>query len=945
MKNFKALLLGAVSLAMVGGTALAQNGFSVGGVGSFEGEGANPFTSIGYPSVPSYLAAKAKGYAKTPEDATLWADANTADNASNSSTQINGASCSTATYGVLSSSCSGTCVNLQRDAFSDRHAFNKANSCLTPSSYDNLADYQSAIASNKGYGLTSTDAALWAEAKTSAIYTNYCAPAACNTLTKTAFLAVKDKHSLFVIARDNRAATPTTNGTLFYADLTDTGVVVPSPWTAAPYQGWLMSYLNDKNNNQTGNTPTNSATHPFSGSSSWKTKITNLAEADVAIWVIQQIADGNSGYLPADLSSQLLASAGLSTSIANNATYVANATSNVASKTAAELDTTAKISAWISALVPPTFADASAITLNKNEPDVNSANTVLVSSMSATDANGAATSFSLTGASSSNFAINASGQITNTASLAPATYNFNVVATDNNSVDSIPRVVSVIVNATPTIAFTCTDATQQVGYTCSPTASDADSGDTLSYSWNGGQPSWLTLNTSTGVITGTPNTATTYDNISITVSDSKISASSAAFSILVNPNNAALASTAASSAANGTLTKAELDTLLTNFSATPGVPLTNAVNLDYVEHCIAAYSSPTPQQVVNCAKVATPTGAAVFNVAGKLNGAYSGAVSVADLTSAGIDSFDTTSGDQNVITFLNSNQCGSDFTSSCSAALSSSICGSDGASPCQNASIVSAAGTATQAQILAYVRDALASYIVKVADTATQAPSQSGDSCGSVTVNGPAVCNNSAFTCSANKGWAKGSANGFTNFSKSIGNVGSGNQNFDVTYTAKSWWGLPGYTRTVTQNLQLSVGSGVTTAYSKHSFGARNDAIAMIAKACFAQSGNPTIMTQAQINATSGIGFSGGYWFLPTSEMPASAWPNSNANPWGGGSLKYWFQYGSNPGFSSSKSLKVYYNYYGINTSNGKKLITRTDNDNFNPSGSVWCKRTACGSN
>ncbi len=70
-------------------------------------------------------------------------------------------------------------------------------------------------------------------------------------------------------------------------------------------------------------------------------------------------------------------------------------------------------------------------------------------------------------------------------------------------------------------------------YTFRPSASDSN-GDSLTYS-AANLPDWLSLNAATGALSGTPTAADigTYSNITITVSDGRLSASLPAFSIAV----------------------------------------------------------------------------------------------------------------------------------------------------------------------------------------------------------------------------------------------------------------------------------------------------------------------------------------------------------------------------------------------------------------------------
>ncbi len=89
-------------------------------------------------------------------------------------------------------------------------------------------------------------------------------------------------------------------------------------------------------------------------------------------------------------------------------------------------------------------------------------------------------------------------------------------------------------NRAPTISGTPpTTATAGVAYSFTPTASDPD-GNTLVFSAIG-LPSWLSLNVSTGRLSGTPSAGNvgTAANIRITVSDGTLTASLAAFSIQV----------------------------------------------------------------------------------------------------------------------------------------------------------------------------------------------------------------------------------------------------------------------------------------------------------------------------------------------------------------------------------------------------------------------------
>lgn len=108
---------------------------------------------------------------------------------------------------------------------------------------------------------------------------------------------------------------------------------------------------------------------------------------------------------------------------------------------------------------------------------------------------------------------------------------------DGNDTVSLPQfsiTVNSIPNAVPVISGTPSSTVEEgSSYSFAPTASDAD-GQSLSFSISN-KPSWLSFNTSTGALTGTPSSSDvgTASNIRITVSDGITSASLPAFSINV----------------------------------------------------------------------------------------------------------------------------------------------------------------------------------------------------------------------------------------------------------------------------------------------------------------------------------------------------------------------------------------------------------------------------
>ena len=87
-------------------------------------------------------------------------------------------------------------------------------------------------------------------------------------------------------------------------------------------------------------------------------------------------------------------------------------------------------------------------------------------------------------------------------------------------------------NVAPVISGTpATSVAVGVAYRFAPTASDENRG-TLSFSISN-RPAWLTFSSATGVLSGTPTAANvgTYSNIQIRVSDGKLSAGLAPFTI------------------------------------------------------------------------------------------------------------------------------------------------------------------------------------------------------------------------------------------------------------------------------------------------------------------------------------------------------------------------------------------------------------------------------
>jgi hypothetical protein len=120
---------------------------------------------------------------------------------------------------------------------------------------------------------------------------------------------------------------------------------------------------------------------------------------------------------------------------------------------------------------------------------------------------------------------------------AGTTSDIRISVSDGNATASL-NAFSITVgntNRAPSISGTpVTNIDEGNAYIFAPVSSDPD-GDTLIYSISG-LPSWASFDNSTGTLSGTPNSnsAGTYDNISISVSDGSTTASLGAFSITVN---------------------------------------------------------------------------------------------------------------------------------------------------------------------------------------------------------------------------------------------------------------------------------------------------------------------------------------------------------------------------------------------------------------------------
>ncbi|HVF18510.1 MAG TPA: putative Ig domain-containing protein [Steroidobacteraceae bacterium] len=127
----------------------------------------------------------------------------------------------------------------------------------------------------------------------------------------------------------------------------------------------------------------------------------------------------------------------------------------------------------------------------------------------------------------------ATGRLSGTPSGTGTTSSIVISVSDGKvsaSLAAFSITVSAAANAAPSVSGTpATSATVGAAYNFQPSASDAN-GDTLAWTIEN-RPSWLTFNTATGRLSGTPTTAGTASNIIIRVSDGAATATLPAFAI------------------------------------------------------------------------------------------------------------------------------------------------------------------------------------------------------------------------------------------------------------------------------------------------------------------------------------------------------------------------------------------------------------------------------
>jgi hypothetical protein len=160
----------------------------------------------------------------------------------------------------------------------------------------------------------------------------------------------------------------------------------------------------------------------------------------------------------------------------------------------------------------------------------------------ASDADGNALGFSIHNRPSWATFSTTTGRLNGTpASSAAGTYsNIEINVSDGKASSALPAFTITVTASAPTNSLPVISGTAPASinagsmYSFRPSASDAD-GDALTFSI-ANRPSWANFSTSTGQLSGTPDSANvgTYSNILISVSDGKSNVSLGAFSITVN---------------------------------------------------------------------------------------------------------------------------------------------------------------------------------------------------------------------------------------------------------------------------------------------------------------------------------------------------------------------------------------------------------------------------
>jgi len=393
----------------------------------------------------------------------------------------------------------------------------------------------------------------------------------------------------------------------------------------------------------------------------------------------------------------------------------------------------------------------------------------------------------------------------------------------------------------------------------------------------------------------------------------------------------AVAAVASASSADA-VTDTQLETIIAAGSVSNSAfgDLANLANFetDYIRDCMG--STVTANQVSGCVTGGTSTKLTTQKISGMITGDYSGTPSVADFEAAGLASADTASGNQNVITFLKKSVCGTNGTTSCSAALGASYV---------DASLVASkgSGSSTQTALVNYLKDALLEYNKAVIDTTPPPATASGASCGSISLNVPAVCKvNPAFSCTVESGWTM--AANMQTISKNWGS-NYGTVSAQITITRNPWWGGSAYSRAITTSATLSNGGSLT--YSFHYNGGNHPGFSSDMDNCFDAGGQML----AEDNYSDAPSFSNGGWHsyqtyvLPEGNVNRDrAWWNSRSQGDTVGPTCGRYGCGSTDQCAGPASSSHYRNLYDIN----RYMASTCSNTSNDHTGNFVCVKAAC---